>query len=99
MLDLASVEGVVEDAPDRSGGKQPGLGYRITFACRMLVAVTGSEALGVETGSQLGKGGQTRGVAVEQPLNRGMVLAEMGAFSPRRPRRTKSKSPWARPWR
>ncbi len=69
MLDPASVKGVVEDAPDRSGGKQSGFGYRITLARIQLMAIAGSESLGVETGSQLGKGGQTGGVPVEQLLD------------------------------
>ena len=55
--DPAGVNWVVENSPDRSGGKKPGLGHQITLPRRKLVAVAGPEFLDVETGSHLGKGG------------------------------------------
>ena len=77
MFDLASVERVVQNAPDRRGGEKASRGYTI-FAYAEPMHIPGSDALGVQPTGQLSECGCALGVAEEQFFDRlGFLLDQM----------------------
>ena len=69
VFDLAGVEGVVEDPPDRCGGEKARFAGLAIVAVAKPMHIPCAEALGVHPTGHLAKRGGAGGVAAEQFLD------------------------------